>query len=91
MGDPHRLRRPSSAATAVNWPSNFGVSLVLLNVVNAIGLGPTFWLFAVVSLFAVWFVFKYLPETRAKNSRQIDADLQERFERSSKAVSDDLH
>ncbi len=75
----------------MNWSSNFVVSLVFLNVVNAIGLGPTFWIFAAVSLFAVWFVFKYLPETRARNSRQIDADLQERFGRSSDSVSDELH
>lgn len=81
----------SSAATAVNWSSNFVVSIVFLNVVNAIGLGPTFWIFAAVSLFAVWFVFKYLPETRARNSREIDADLQQRFGRSPDAVSEDLH
>ncbi len=81
----------ASAATAVNWSSNFVVSLVFLNVVNAIGLGPTFWIFAVVSLFAIWFVFKYLPETRGRNSREIDADLQQRFGRSSDAVSEELH
>ncbi len=71
----------ASAATAVNWSSNFVVSLVFLNVVNAIGLGQTFWIFAAVCLVALWFVRRYLPETRNRDFAEIDADIQERFGR----------
>lgn len=45
----------SSVSTAVNWTSNFVVSLVFLPVVDAIGQGPTFWIFAAVCAFGLWF------------------------------------
>ncbi|HEX2313034.1 MAG TPA: sugar porter family MFS transporter [Thermomonospora sp.] len=71
----------SSASTAVNWTANFLVSLVFLTVVNAIGEGQTFWIFGVVCAFAVWFVTRYVPETRQRDTDQIEADLARRFGR----------
>ncbi|REE98255.1 sugar porter family MFS transporter [Thermomonospora umbrina] len=71
----------SSASTTVNWMSNFIVSLVFLTVVNAIGEGQTFWIFALVCVFAVWFVMKYVPETKNRDVDKIDADMQVRFGR----------
>ena len=69
----------SSAATAVNWTSNFAVSLVFLTVVNAIGLGQTFWVFGLICAFALWFIGRYVPETKDRDFRAIDVDLQARF------------
>lgn len=69
----------SSASTMVNWGSNFVVSLVFLSVANAIGQGQTFWIFAAVCAFALWFVSRYVPETRNRAFGEIDADLQQRF------------
>jgi peptidoglycan/LPS O-acetylase OafA/YrhL len=62
----------SSAGSTVNWAANFAVSLAFLPLVNAIGQGETFWLFAVVCAFGVWFVGHYVPETRDRNFGEID-------------------
>jgi predicted MFS family arabinose efflux permease len=78
---PNASATGSSAATAVNWTSNFLVGLVFLTVVNAIGQGQTFWIFALVCAFGLWFVGRYVPETRDRNFAEIDADLQSRFGR----------
>jgi MFS transporter, SP family, galactose:H+ symporter len=79
---PNASATGSSAATAVNWTSNFIVSLVFLTVVNAIGLGQTFWIFAVICAFALWFIGRYVPETKDRDFPEINADLQTRFGRS---------
>jgi MFS transporter, SP family, galactose:H+ symporter len=68
-----------SAGSTVNWLSNFAVSLAFLPVVDAIGQGETFWIFAVVCLFGVWFVGRYVPETKDREFDQVDADLQTRW------------
>jgi hypothetical protein len=59
--------------------ANFAVSLVFLPLVGAIGQGETFWVFAVICAFGVWFVGRYVPETRERNFDQVDADLQTRW------------
>jgi MFS family permease len=71
----------SSAATAMNWTSNFIVSLAFLGVATAIGAGQTFWIFALVCAFALWFVGRFVPETRNRDFDEVDADLQARFGR----------
>ncbi|MGN6753107.1 MAG: sugar porter family MFS transporter [Intrasporangium sp.] len=82
---PYARATGSSAATAVNWTSNFVVSLVFLTVVNAIGLGQTFWVFAAICAFALWFIGRYVPETKDREFPAIDADLQSRFGRPAEA------
>lgn len=76
---PHARAAGSSASTAVNWISNFVVSLVFLPVANVIGQGQTFWVFAAVCAFGLWFVSRYVPETRGRDFEQVDAALQTRF------------
>ena len=78
---PNARATGSSAATAVNWTSNFIVSLVFLSVVEAVGLGQTFWIFAVICGFALWFIGRYVPETKDREFPAINADLQTRFGR----------
>jgi SP family galactose:H+ symporter-like MFS transporter len=78
-----------SAGSTVNWLSNFVVSLAFLPLVEAIGQGQTFWVFAVVCAFAVWFVGRYVPETRSRNFDDVDRDLQARWRGSARgAVSE---
>jgi SP family galactose:H+ symporter-like MFS transporter len=67
-----------SAGSTMNWTANFVVSLAFLPVLNAIGTGQTFWVFAVVCAFGVWFVGRYVPETRGREYPEIDAELQAR-------------
>ncbi|SEF85070.1 MFS transporter, sugar porter (SP) family [Saccharopolyspora kobensis] len=69
----------SSACTAVNWASNFTVSAAFLPVVTAIGAADTFYIFAGICVFALLFVFRYVPETRNKDYPQIDSSLRQRF------------
>ncbi|MEK8144760.1 MFS transporter [Streptomyces sp. M10(2022)] len=69
----------SGASTAVNWASNFVVSLLFLPLADAIGQGETFWIFAAVVLFALWFVGRYVPETRDREFDEVEAALQGRF------------
>lgn len=75
----------SGASTAVNWASNFVVSLVFLPLANVIGQGETFWIFAVVVVFTLWFVGRYVPETRDREFDEVDIALQARFGRNPQA------
>ena len=66
------------AGSTVNWASNFAVSLAFLPLLGAIGTGQTFWLFAVVCAFGIWFVGRYVPETKDREYPEVDAELQAR-------------
>lgn len=76
----------SSASTAVNWASNFTLSLVFLPVVDAIGQGETFWILALICALGLVFVARYVPETRNREFDQIDSELQRRFGRRAVAL-----
>ena len=67
-----------SAGSTMNWTANFVVSLAFLPLVSAIGQGQTFWLFAVVCAFGIWFVGRYVPETKDREYSEINAELQAR-------------
>lgn len=69
----------SSVSTAVNWVSNFVVSLAFLPLASLIGQGETFWIFAAICALAFLFVGRYLPETRGRDPQQIEEDLHKRF------------
>jgi MFS family permease len=65
----------ASVATAVNWFSGFVVGLAFAPVVQAIGQGPTFWIFAAVCALAFVFVNRYVPETKGRPFAEIAADV----------------
>jgi sugar porter (SP) family MFS transporter len=71
----------ASAATATVWFSSFLVGLAFLPVADAIGEGPTFWIFAAVCAFAFAFVQRYVPETKGRTSAEIEADVRRRWGR----------
>ena len=79
----HRATGSSVGAT-VNWVSNFLVSLLFLPVIEAIGQGPTFWIFAAICVVGVAFVAKWVPETQNRNADEVGVDLRRRWK-----VSDD--
>ncbi|HKP88402.1 MAG TPA: sugar porter family MFS transporter [Thermoleophilaceae bacterium] len=68
-----------SAGSTMNWTANFAVSLAFLPLLGAIGTGQTFWIFAVVCAFGIWFVGRYVPETKDREFPEVDAELQARF------------
>ena len=71
----------SGVSTATNWVANFIVTLVFLSIVQAIGEGQTFWIFAVISGLALLFSARFVPETRNREFPVINRDLQTRFGR----------
>ena len=71
----------SGASTALNWASNFVVSLVFLAVADTIGQGQTFWVFAVICALALMFGYRFVPETKDRDFSDVDAALQHRFGR----------
>ncbi|MFD7890627.1 sugar porter family MFS transporter, partial [Streptomyces albidoflavus] len=68
----------SSVSTAVNWVSNFAVSLTFLPLASALGQGETFWIFAAICVLAFLFVARYLPETKGRDADEIDRALHQR-------------
>ncbi|WP_399084866.1 sugar porter family MFS transporter [Streptomyces sp. BBFR2] len=71
--------RGSSVSTTTNWASNFVVGQAFLPVVQAIGQGPTFWIFAAVCAGALLFVARFVPETKGRTFEEVDAALRSRF------------
>jgi MFS transporter, SP family, galactose:H+ symporter len=53
-----------------------GLLAAYLPLLGAIGTGETFWLFAVVCAFGIWFVRRYVPETKDREFPEVDAELQ---------------
>ena len=77
---PQRLRAAgSSAATTVNWLSNFVVSQAFLPLANALGQGQTFLIFAAICLVGLLFVTRFVPETKDRSYQEIDLSMQSRF------------
>jgi hypothetical protein len=67
-----------SAGSTTNWTASFAVALGFLPLLSAIGTGQTFWLFAVVCALGIWFVGRYVPETKDREFPKVDAELQAR-------------
>lgn len=75
----HRRAQGASAGSTANWLSNFAVSLAFLPVIGWIGQGGTFLVFAAICVVGLWFVVRWVPETRGRNYLQIQEDLEHRF------------
>ena len=69
----------SSVGATVNWLANFLVSLLFLPIIELIGQGPTFWIFAVICLVGLVFVVRFVPETRDRDAETVSADLRGRW------------
>ncbi len=63
--------RAMGLALVVNWLANYFVSLSFLPLVDAFGQGQTFLLYAGISLFALWFIYRKVPETKEKSFEEI--------------------
>ncbi|GAA2024433.1 sugar porter family MFS transporter [Catenulispora yoronensis] len=71
----------SSAATTVNWMSNFIVSQSFLTVANGIGQGQTFLIFGGVCVLGLLFVGRFVPETKNRDTNEVQEALFKRFGR----------
>jgi sugar porter (SP) family MFS transporter len=68
--------RAMSVATVANWGFNLIVSATFLNLVEATGESGTFLIYAVLSIVALGFVVRLVPETKGHSLEQIELDFQ---------------
>lgn len=58
-------------ATMANWGFNLVVALTFLLLVQGLGAAGTFWLYAAVSIGALFFSHRFVPETKGRTLEQI--------------------
>ena len=63
--------RAMGVAIFFNWAANYIVSLTFLTLIQFLGAAGAFWFYAAVGVFALWFVFKKVPETKNKTFEQV--------------------
>jgi sugar porter (SP) family MFS transporter len=66
----------TSAQAATLWTTNLIITITLLTILNAIGAGPTMWLYAAFNVAAWIFVWRRMPELTGRSLEQIEAQLQ---------------
>jgi SP family galactose:H+ symporter-like MFS transporter len=74
----HARGHAAGVGTMANWTSNFLVSLTFLPLLNWLGSAPTFWLYAAVGVFTIFFCLRFVPETKGKQLEEIEQIWQER-------------
>jgi MFS transporter, SP family, major inositol transporter len=60
------------------WVTNSIIALVFPTLIKAMGFG-TFWLFAGIGVFAIWFVAAAVPETRGRSLEEIEDTFRSRL------------
>ncbi len=69
---PNRMRGAALAVAAtVMWVANFAVTFSFPGLVEAVSLGGAFAVYAGFSLISVWFVRRFVPETRGRTLEQM--------------------
>ncbi|HET7313854.1 MAG TPA: sugar porter family MFS transporter [Salinisphaera sp.] len=63
----------------VLWLANAGVAFGFPPVVTALGIGPTFFIFAAISVLGMVFTFTMVPETRGKSLEEFEEQIRDRF------------
>jgi sugar porter (SP) family MFS transporter len=64
-----------SVATMANWGANFVVTISFLTLLSAIGNAGTFFLFAGLSIVALAYFQRQVPETKGRSLQEIEHDL----------------
>ncbi len=62
-------------ATICNWAANFLVSFYFLQETQAIGRGPTFWIYAGIAIVAIVFFRAKVPETKNRSLEEIEREV----------------
>ena len=76
---PVRVRAPAmSVATFANWGANFVVTISFLTLLSAITDAGTFFLFGFLSLVAVVYFWRRVPETKGLRLEEIGAQIEGR-------------
>jgi MFS family permease len=64
-----------SIATTSNWAFNLLVALTFLILLNSLGPAQTFWMYAVLSVGAFLFSYRFVPETKGRALEEIHAQI----------------
>jgi MFS transporter, SP family, galactose:H+ symporter len=56
-----------------NWLCNYLVALTFLDFIRGLGADGTFLLYSLISLCALWFIYRFIPETKGKSLEEIEA------------------
>jgi MFS family permease len=64
-----------AVATICNWGANFIVSYFFLQETEAIGRGPTFWIYGVLGIVAIAFFWFKVPETKHRPLEEIEREV----------------
>jgi sugar porter (SP) family MFS transporter len=76
---PLRVRGTAmSVASMANWGANFVVTVSFLTLLSAIGGTGVFFLFGFLTLVALWFFIRRVPETKGRSLPAIESDLRRR-------------
>jgi SP family galactose:H+ symporter-like MFS transporter len=70
---PMKIRgKAMTVAIFINWAFNYLVSLTFLNLIGTLGAQGAFLLYALISAFAFWFIYRFIPETQGKSLEEIE-------------------
>ena len=69
-----------SLAVLANWIFNYLLTLSFLDIIAWIGVGPTFFAFAVLCIISFFFVYNFIPETKGRKLSEIQKLFQQRKE-----------
>lgn len=71
--------RPAATAvqSATLWGTNLLITLTMLTLINAIGVGPSMWLYALFNVAAWIFVFFRMPDLTGRSLEEIENKLSE--------------
>lgn len=67
--------RAESAASVVNWATNFAVSFTFLSLVSLVGRSGTFWIYAGIGVVTLWFILTRVPETKGRSLEDIQRQV----------------
>jgi len=62
-------------AVFVLWSVNALISFVFPNLREALGSTGTFGIFVLVNLVSIWFIWKFVPETRGRRLEELEDDF----------------
>jgi sugar porter (SP) family MFS transporter len=65
----------TSVQAATLWSTNLLITLTLLTIINAVGPGPTMWLYAFFNVAAWVFIWRRMPELTGRSLEQIEGRL----------------
>jgi len=65
----------AAAQSASLWGTNLLITLTLLTIINTIGTGQTFWLYAAFNVIAFVYLWRKMPELTGRSLEQIESNL----------------